>query len=135
MTQKAIALPFAFDPNGGISSTYDERKIWQDRVVLVVMTLNGERVMRNNFGTQTRAQVMETQDLAISTIKAEIAKGFSNWLSALTLENVDASIDQDYIITMNVKYSYGSNKISDTVVIKTDIFNPTGDTIIGVQGG
>jgi hypothetical protein len=41
MTEKAISLPFGFNESGGISFTTDIKKIFQDRVVMVVMTSLG----------------------------------------------------------------------------------------------
>ena len=59
MTSRAISLPFSFDSSGGVSYTTDNKKMWQDRVVLVVMTLLKERVMRPTFGSSAKATVFE----------------------------------------------------------------------------
>ena len=69
---KAISLPFSFDANGSIANTDDQKKIIQDRVVLVVMTLIGERVMRPNFGTYTRRTTFENYETAMSLVTQEI---------------------------------------------------------------
>ena len=57
---KAISLPFAFDQSGSIAYTKDEKKIWQDRVVLVLMTRLGERLMRPTFGSEIGDSLFES---------------------------------------------------------------------------
>ena len=77
MTQRAISLPFSFGTSGEIAFTTDERKIWQDRVVIVVMTRLRERLMRPAFGTNVQDFTFESVDEAMSHIKQAISVGFS----------------------------------------------------------
>ena len=133
---KAITLPFSFDSNGGISSTEDMKKIIQDRVVLVLMTYASERVMRPTYGTLVRGSSFENQAEAINMINREIDAGFNTWLPYLTLLTVNSSIDPaDGHLNIEVTYKYGSSANPETIVVKTDILNQSGDVITEVSYG
>jgi len=43
---KAISFPFTLDPFGKTTSTTDQRKIYQDKVLTLLSTAVGERPMR-----------------------------------------------------------------------------------------
>lgn len=132
----AIALPFSFDANGGIFSTNDQKKIMQDRVVLAIMTLVSERVMRPAFGTRTRGATFENNSSAITLIKQEVAQGFTKMLPYLSLIDVDASISQDDgHLDVSITYKYGSSQNPETVTVKTDTLNQSGDIISEVPYG
>ena len=133
---KAITLPFSFDSNGGVSSTEDMKKIIQDRVVLVLMTYASERVMRPTYGTLVRGSSFENQAEAINMINREIDTGFNTWLPYLTLLTVNASIDPaDEHLNIEVTYKYGSSANPETIIVKTDILNQSGDVITEVSYG
>lgn len=133
---KAISLPFSFDSNGGITATEDMKKIIQDRVVLAIMTYNSERVMRPTYGTKVKGTAFENQDAATTIIQQEIAAGFSNWLPYLTLLSVSVSIDKaDGHLNIDITYKYGSSANPETIIVKTDILNQSGDVITEVPYG
>jgi phage baseplate assembly protein W len=133
---KAIALPFSFNADGGVNSTSDFKKIIQDRVVLVVMTLVSERLMRPNYGTNVRKSSFENTEAASSFIKQDVAIGFSNWLPYLTLLSVDPVTDPvDGNLSVNITYKYGSTSNPETISVKTDIISKSGDVIAEVPYG
>jgi phage baseplate assembly protein W len=133
MTQRAISLPFSFDSSGALSYTTDEKKIWQDRVVLVVMTRLTERVMRPTFGTDAGSSVFESETTAESTIKQAVASGFSQWLKPLTLTNVTVTVDPaDGYLVATVQYKYEKERNEQSVQIKTAILSRSGDVILEV---
>ena len=134
MTERAISLPFSFDSSGALSYTTDEKKIWQDRVVLVIMTLLTERVMRPTFGTTARDSVFENESTAESAIKQAIAVGFAQWLKPLTLTQVVVTIDPaDGYLVATVQYKYEKEKNEQSVKIKTAILSRSGDVILEVS--
>ena len=98
---KAISLPFSFDSNGGVAYTTDDRKIWQDRVVLAVMTYFGERVMRPNYGSSVEEATFENTTTAISMINQAIAGAFSFWLPDLALGKVEKILDVSSYLIVN----------------------------------
>lgn len=130
MTQRAISLPFSFASTGQVSYTEDERKIWQDRVVLVVMTYVSERIMRPKYGTKARAAVFENTDSAITVVKSEVSRGFSSFLQDLTLLDVKPTIDPvDGILQLEISYKYGKSVQPEIVTIQTNTFTRSGDII------
>jgi uncharacterized protein len=132
----AISLPFSFNANGGISSTSDQKKIIQDRVVIVVMTLLSERVMRPGFGTDVRGTAFENLDTALKLVKQEVSKGFAKWLSYLSLLSVDGYVDPvDGHLNVVINYQYGTSTTTETLVVKTDILSQSGDVITEVTSG
>jgi phage baseplate assembly protein W len=137
MTQSVISLPFSFNADGGVSHTEDEKKIWQDRVLLTVMTSLGERLMRLDYGTLVNTASFQSVDDATNLIKSEIGIAFSRWLTSLTLQDVIVSIDPvDDVLSFNIVYTYGvAVKVTENVVVKTAIFNRTGNVITEVSNG
>ena len=132
----AISLPFSFDANGAVSSTSDQKKIIQDRIVLVVMTLINERVMRPSFGTGVRRSAFENTDAALTLVRQEVAIGFSNWLPYLSLLDIDGTIDPlDGHLNITINYQYGTSTTTETLVVKTDILSQSGDVITEVTSG
>jgi phage baseplate assembly protein W len=137
MTQSVISLPFSFNADGGVSHTEDERKIWQERVLLTVMTSVGERLMRLDYGTLVNSASFQSVDDATNLIKGEIGTAFTRWLTSLTLQDIIVSADPvDDVLSFNIIYTYGvAVKITESVVVKTAIFDKTGTIITEVNNG
>jgi phage baseplate assembly protein W len=131
----AISLPFSFDYNGRVSSTTDQKKIIQDRIVLSMLTYVSERVMRPGYGTLVRGTSFENNNEAISLIKNEVTTGFNRFLPYLTLLKIDASLDSDGFINIDITYKYGNSKNPETVSVKTAILSQSGDVITEVPYG
>lgn len=136
MSESAISLPFSFDSAGLIGHTSDIKKIWQDRVALVVMTKLGERVMRPGFGSEVPAVAFENIDTAISLTRQSIATAFSRWLPALTLVDVIFTTDPiDFYLVADIRYTYSSLSEVTNVKLKTAVLTRSGDTILEVGNG
>jgi phage baseplate assembly protein W len=132
MTEKAISLPFGFNESGGISFTTDIKKIWQDRVVVVVMTSLGERVMQPSFGSEAKVATFEGIENAKVVIQQAITVAFSRWLPQLSLTAVEAYFDEgESTLNVEVTYNYGA-ALDDTVTIKTAILNRSGEVLLEV---
>jgi hypothetical protein len=130
MVQRAISLPFSFDASGSVSYSEDDKKIWQDRVVLVVMTRLNERLMRPTFGSTAAEALFENIDASSSLIKQAVATAFSNWLQDLILTEVITSVDPiDGYLTAEIKYRYNQNESEQSVKIKTAILSRSGEVI------
>lgn len=129
----AISLPFSISAEGGIAYTTDLAKIWQDRVVLMVMTKLNERVMRPTFGTNASAVAFQNINDAMTLMRQSIAYGFTQWLNGLTLASVNGYIDPvDNNLTIEVFYNINSSNLSQSVTIKTAILSRSGDIILEV---
>lgn len=132
--QNAIALPFSFDSSGLVNHTSDEKKIWQDRVVMVVMTNFTERVMRPDFGSEVSQVVFENTESAKTLIKQAVTVAFSKHLPALSLIDVTFSIDPiDFYLVAEIHYRYGPSKQIETTKLKTALLTRAGDIIVEVE--
>jgi phage baseplate assembly protein W len=133
---KAISLPFSFDASGSVSTTLDSAKIWQDRVVIAVMTSIGERVMRSTYGSDAPKTVNENVNDALALIKQSVAVAFSRWLTSLTLLGVKGSIDPtDGYLVIEISYKYRQQDNGQSVKLKTAILSRSGDTLLEVTNG
>ncbi len=131
---KAITLPFSFDSSGAVAYTQDEKKIWQDRVVLVLMTRLNERVMRPTFGSEVKDSLFETEEAATTMIKKATSVAFSRWLPQLELLGVSTTVDPvDGYIVVEVIYRYSPRENEQRVKIKTAILSRSGETILEVS--
>lgn len=134
MAQKCIALPFKFTATGEVAYTNDYKKINQDRVIGVVMTLYNERVMVPTFGTATRKAVFETETEAESLISTEVRAGFNKWLTDLELTKIDFSKPEDGTIHVRIAYTLPTGE-DDVVSVKYGLFSRSGDLIVeGLNG-
>jgi phage baseplate assembly protein W len=130
----AISLPFGFDDAGAVSTTADPAKIWQDRVVIAVMTGLGERVMRPTFGSDASTTVGENLNDAMTIIRQSTSVAFSRWLKDLTLLEVTGSVDQyDGYLVVQIKYNYRDQVTPQTVNIKTAVLSRSGDILLEVS--
>jgi phage baseplate assembly protein W len=134
MAQRCIALPFKFTAGGEVGYTTDYKKINQDRVIGVLMTLYSERVMTPTFGTAVRKAVFETESEAESLLSTEIRAGFSNWLSDLKLNKIEVSKPETDIINVTVNYSLPTGE-DDVVNVKYGLFSRSGDVILEDSSG
>lgn len=129
----AITLPFTFDETGSIATTSDLGKIWEDRVIITVMTGLGSRVMRPTFGSDVNKVVWENINDALTLIKQSISVAFSRWLTALELLDVSGYIDPtDGYLVAQVKYKLITQDPITTLNIKTAILSRSGDVLLEV---
>lgn len=135
MSSRAISLPFSFDARGGVSYSEDPKKIIQDKIVLVIMTLMGERVMRPSFGTSARSKVFENISSAGIAVEQAVSTGFSKWLPYLNLLNVGVATNADGVMSIDVQYSYGAGSTPEVVSVKTSVLDQLGNLIAEVPNG
>jgi phage baseplate assembly protein W len=134
MAQKAISLPFSFDASGAVAFTSDEAKVWQDRVVLMLMTRLGERIMRPTYGSEIQTYLFENDEGAAASIRKSVSAAFSKWLPQLQLLKVDAYSDKtDGYLMIEVFYKYNPRQNEQRVKLKTAILTRTGEVILEVS--
>lgn len=85
---KSISFPFTLDPFGKTTSTTDQRKIYQDRVLTLLSTAVGERPMRPTYGTNIAAAMFENQGRVEDAINEAIRTAISTWIPELTVSNI-----------------------------------------------
>lgn len=129
----AISLPFSFDDTGSISTTTDFAKMWEDRVIITVMTGIGERIMRPTFGSDIHKAIHENVNDALILIKQSVTVSFSRWLTSLELTDVSGYLDElDGYLVAQIKYRVRTQNINTTLNIKTAIRSRSGDLILEV---
>lgn len=147
MATKAITLPFTFNgPKsfyenlsaanlGTISTTTDEKKIWRDRVILVLSTRFYERLMRPDFGSDINRTIFENEASAKETASRTITIAFNTWLSALKLNKISADFDINTgFMSIEVFYLLPSGR-PDSAIVNTAVFSRSGDVIQETTNG
>lgn len=85
---KSISFPFTLDPFGKITSTTNQAKIYQDKVLTLLSTAVGERPMRPTYGTNIATAMFENQGKVEKAINQAIRTAISNWIPELTVEKI-----------------------------------------------
>lgn len=135
MAERAISMPFSIDSSGGIGYSEKLEKIWQDRVLLAVMTNLGERVMRPSFGGTVSFSLFENPNDAITLIRQSVQITFATWLRPLTLLGVSGYVGDDSILMIEIFYNLRESSQEQSVTIKTAILSRSGDIILEVPNG
>lgn len=135
MANSNIAIPFRFNEFGSIDATSDQRRIWRDRVLIVLLTKFGERVMRPNFGSDLASVLFENETTAVETATRTINIAFNTWLSPLNLIEITPQFDLTTgYLEVSVTYTLPSGE-EDVVNVKTAIFNRFGDVVQELTNG
>jgi phage baseplate assembly protein W len=141
MAIKILNYPFSFSRNTAltnitsVAATTDFKKVWQQRVLLVLGTRPGERLMRPDFGCNLHTVIFEPESTAGQIAKDSITQAFSIWLPSLTLRQISPSFNPASG-TLIVSITYGlPNGETDSVTINTGIFNRSGDLLQEINNG
>ena len=117
MAEIAISLPVRLNAYGVIASTSDFSKLNSDKVLQVIGTQIGERVMRSNFGSNIAAEMFATSEAASVGIKLEVEQAFAKSLPTLTLTSTNISYNDDNgELTVEIEYLLPNSK-QDSVII------------------
>jgi uncharacterized protein len=138
---RTIDYPFTYrkssDGNNlsGIAYTTDFKQIWQNRILLVLGTKPGERVMRPDFGSNLYSVLFESQENALQIANTSVNEAFVTWLPDLLLKQINPSFDQTTnTLIINILYALPNGEV-DSVTINTGIFNRSGDLIQEITNG
>lgn len=135
MSNVSIAIPFRFTSAGTVATATDERQIWRDRVLIVLLTKFSERVMRPNFGSDLNQSLFENEGTAIEIATRAINIAFNTWLGALNLVELIPKFDGNTgFLEINVSYLLPSGE-EDQVIIKTAIFSRSGELVQEITNG
>ncbi len=117
LSESAITFPFTITAYGQVGDTTDQSKIWADRVLSVIGTGWGERLLRYEFGTKIHTEAYNTITAAEETIKVEVATAFASFLPLLTLTEVITQYAQDTnVISVDVRYKLPNQEETTTSV-------------------
>jgi phage baseplate assembly protein W len=125
---KAISFPFTLDPFGKTTSTTNQRKIYQDRVLTLLSTAIGERPMRPTYGTNIGVAMFENQGNVEKAINDAIRSAISKWIPELTVNkiNIVGFLDTGAVnVELNVTLP---DFIEDSITVVTTTLNPDATT-------
>lgn len=125
---KAISYPFTLDPFGKTTSTTDQRKIYQDRVLTLLSTAVGERPMRPTYGTNMAVAMFENQGNVEAAINQAIRSAVSNWIPELTVEKINVKNFLDIgAVTVEVNVTL-PDFTEDSITVVSTTLNPDATT-------
>jgi phage baseplate assembly protein W len=125
---KAISFPFTLDPFGKTTSTNNQRKIYQDRVLTLLSTAVGERPMRPTYGTNIGVAMFENQGNVEKAINDAIRSAISRWIPELTVNNINIKGFLDTgAVTVELNVSL-PDFIEDSITVVSTTLNPDATT-------
>jgi phage baseplate assembly protein W len=125
---KAISFPFTLDPFGKTTSTNNQRKIYQDRVLTLLSTAVGERPMRPTYGTNIGVAMFENQGNVEKAINDAIRSAISRWIPELTVNNINIKGFLDTgAVTVEINVSL-PDFIEDSITVVSTTLNPDATT-------
>jgi phage baseplate assembly protein W len=125
---KSISFPFTLDPFGKVTSTTDQRKIYQDKVLTLLSTAVGERPMRPTYGTNIATAMFENQGKIEDAINQAIRTAISNWIPELSVEkiNIKGFLD-DGAVSVEINVTLPDFAEASITVVSTTL-NPDATT-------
>ena len=83
-----VLFPLSTNSLGNFETTATYSDMWRQRVLSVLSTPEGSRVMRPRFGSRPQAAMFENYDSADAVVKGMVGSAFSSWLPDLSLEKI-----------------------------------------------
>jgi phage baseplate assembly protein W len=125
---KAISYPFTLDPFGKTTSSTNQKKIYQDRVLTLLSTAVGERPMRPTYGTNIATAMFENQGKVEKAINDAIRSAVSKWLPELTVNkiNIVGFLDTG-AVTVEINITL-PDFTEDSITIVSTTLNPDATT-------
>jgi hypothetical protein len=102
----AVSIPFHVDSTGAIQATSSDDQALQDRVMALVSTVPGERLMRASYGVPTPSEIFDPHigDLVFAELKLLASQAIKQWEPAAVIVDIQPVINQDAVtVAMNVR--------------------------------
>jgi phage baseplate assembly protein W len=100
------AIPFQLDSTGAIQQVTDNNRALQDRVMALVSTVPGERLMRADYGVPTPNELFDPNigDLVFAELKLMASQAIRQWEPGAVIVDIQPVINQDSVtVAMNVR--------------------------------
>jgi len=105
ISEAAIALPFRFTAAGNVQIETTQSAIWADRVKSALGTIQGQRLLYSDFGTNIPATAWDTRSVMQETLADAINSMFLSLFPTLILDDVNIfSEDSSNTIYADVTY-------------------------------
>lgn len=110
-----VLFPLSTNSLGNFEIAGSYSDMWRQRVLSVLSTPEGSRVMRPRFGSRPQAAMFENYDSADAVVKGMVGSAFSSWLPDLSLEKVIVkSNPEDSSLVVDIWYALPNGAV-DTV--------------------
>lgn len=106
----AVSIPFHIDSTGAVQTTSSDEQALQDRVMALVSTVPGERLMRADYGVPTPRELFDPNigDIVFAELKLLAAQAIRQWEPGAVIVDIEPSINQDAMtVSMNVRVGRG----------------------------
>jgi len=130
---KSIRIPFSFE-EGSVSSTTNVDTIVGQEVVNYFMTINGERIMNQQYGGNLPKLSFEINDPlvladykldAISDVNSNLS--FGKVLDIAVLDSENTTFYEENVATVLVRYAVTPRTVSTVKLTVTNTFNEESD--------
>ena len=101
-----VAIPFHVDSTGAIQTVVDDDRALQDRVMALVSTVPGERLMRADYGVRTTDALFDpiVREIVLGELKLEIAQAIRKWEPAAVITDIrPIATDDPTSVAMDVR--------------------------------
>ena len=122
----AISYPFVLDAFGKNKSTYEEAKIYLDKLVTLLSTQVNQRPMNPEYGTDLGYALFENDQDFAAAVRSAITTAVSRWIPAITINSIDISVPNldgysNVIITISLP-----NATSAAITVNSALFGTDG---------
>lgn len=125
------AIPFQLDSTGAVQQVSNEDRALQDRVMALVSTVPGERLMRADYGVPTSAELFDPmiRDLVFTELKQLAAQAIRKWEPAAAVIDIKPLINQDQTtVAMDVRVGRADTPNREVNRSKRVLITASGDT-------
>jgi phage baseplate assembly protein W len=118
----APSIPLSFDNSYGYQNVSDVNELVKFHLTNLIMTNPGERIAQPGYGVGMRQFLFENLTTGLLLrIETKILSQVRDYLDYLTINNVDASDNGDYSISVKIQYTVGSINLSDALEVDIDL--------------
>jgi len=116
---RAIGVSIPFNAGGVFRSTYSTKDQIKSNLINLLLTLQGERVMNPEFGTNLPRLVFEQLDEQLyPIIQDEIFSSVSRFIPEITLLTINLTPDEDgNTLTIEIDYRLNISGQQDNIII------------------
>lgn len=130
---RSIRIPFSFE-EGSVSATTNVDTIVKQEIINYFMTINGERVMAQQYGGNLPKLSFEINDpLVLADYKLDsltIANSYLSFgkvLDMVVVDNDNNTFYEENVATVLVRYAVAPRTISTVKLVVTNTFNEESD--------
>lgn len=114
-----LAVPVYLDLLGRMASAESYSDLWRQRVLAVLCTPRGTRVMRPKFGSSLNTGLFENYTEAGDKIESIVGGAFADLLPDLSLIKVESGIGSDGEVLVDIWYRL-PNGTTDTTQVQAN---------------